>query len=430
MIPSPSSGWPNFAVSEAMRRSHASASSQPPPSAYPLIAAIVGRGKRSISAKSDELIAASPSSRPRSRLSLMSAPETNADSPPPVMITTPPALSAASVSRAARIAPTVSRSRAFLTSGRSMVIVAIDSAISVRTLLVVIDSASDFSAETAGLDVLRQQRTRAVLLPHAAVQVFEDAEPRVEADEIDKLEGAHRMIQPELQRLVDVARRGHAFHQHEERLVANARVDPRGDEARRLADQHGLFPHAAGHGFDRLERGRCALECLDDLDQLHAMHRVEEVHPGHARGVAQRPGHLGDAEGGGVRRDDCGRRGQLLDLLKEGELQGDLLGRRFDDEVAPGQGVGEARRCGEPAEDRIRIRGGGLAELVPFSHPRVDRGAALLDRSVADVVHPRRVSAGDRRMRDPMPHRPRANYGYVPDLHALSVTISPSVAIA
>src|SRR3954471_8212558 len=276
-----------------------------------------------MSAKSDELIAASPSSRPRSRMSLMSAPETNADSPAPVMITTPTVLSPASVSSAARMAPTVSRSRAFLTSGRSMMIVAIDSAISVRTLLVVIDSASDFSAETTGLDVLRQQRAGAVLLPHAAVQVFEDAEPRVEADEIDQLEGAHRMIQPELQRLVDVARRGPAFHQHEERLVANARVDPCGDEARRLAHQHGLFPHRARHGFDRLERRRGALERLHDLDQFHAMHRVEEVHPGHARGIAQRAGHLGDAEGGGVRGNDRGRRGQLLDLLKERELQVD-----------------------------------------------------------------------------------------------------------
>ena len=54
------------------------ASSQPPPSASPLMAAIVGRGKRSISAKRDEVIAASPSSRPRPLKSLMSAPETNA----------------------------------------------------------------------------------------------------------------------------------------------------------------------------------------------------------------------------------------------------------------------------------------------------------------------------------------------------------------
>ena len=132
MIPSPSSGWPNFAVSAATRMSHASASSQPPPRAYPLIAAIVGRGNRSISANSDELIAARPSSRPRARMSLMSAPETNADSPAPVMISAPAAASAASASSALRHSSTVSRFSAFLTAGRSIVSVAIDSETSTR----------------------------------------------------------------------------------------------------------------------------------------------------------------------------------------------------------------------------------------------------------------------------------------------------------
>ena len=36
------SGWPNFALSAAMMKSHIIASSQPPPSAKPLTAAITG----------------------------------------------------------------------------------------------------------------------------------------------------------------------------------------------------------------------------------------------------------------------------------------------------------------------------------------------------------------------------------------------------
>ena len=50
---------------------------------------MTGFGKRSILANSDELIAASPSSRVRARMSLMSAPDTNAVSPAPVMMSTP-----------------------------------------------------------------------------------------------------------------------------------------------------------------------------------------------------------------------------------------------------------------------------------------------------------------------------------------------------
>ena len=40
--PSLISGWPNLAVSAAIKRSHIIASSQPPPSAYPETAAMVG----------------------------------------------------------------------------------------------------------------------------------------------------------------------------------------------------------------------------------------------------------------------------------------------------------------------------------------------------------------------------------------------------
>jgi hypothetical protein len=50
ITPSLISGWPNFAVSAASRMSHAMASSQPPPSAYPATAATTGlrsRAKRS-----------------------------------------------------------------------------------------------------------------------------------------------------------------------------------------------------------------------------------------------------------------------------------------------------------------------------------------------------------------------------------------------
>src|SRR5215211_5354183 len=93
---------------------------------------------------------------------------------------------------------------------------------------IVIDAATDLSAEAPRLDVLRNQRTGTVLLAHAAMQVLENAQPSVEADQIDQFEWPHRVIETQLQRLVDVARGGNAFHQHEERFVADARVHSRG----------------------------------------------------------------------------------------------------------------------------------------------------------------------------------------------------------
>jgi hypothetical protein len=44
MMPRRISGWPSFAERAATRMSHAMASSQPPPSAKPLIMAMVGFG--------------------------------------------------------------------------------------------------------------------------------------------------------------------------------------------------------------------------------------------------------------------------------------------------------------------------------------------------------------------------------------------------
>src|SRR5262245_3231071 len=84
---------------------------------------------------------------------------------------------------------------------------------------VFIDAAADFASQTTGPDVLHEQRTRTVLLAHAALQILEDAQARIEPDEIDELERAHRMIETELQRFVDVACGGDAFEQHVERFV-------------------------------------------------------------------------------------------------------------------------------------------------------------------------------------------------------------------
>src|SRR5512145_323693 len=50
---------------------------------------------------------------------------------------------------------------------------------------VVVDAPTDLAAQAACLDVLNEERGRAVLLTQRAVQVFQDAEPGVQADEID-----------------------------------------------------------------------------------------------------------------------------------------------------------------------------------------------------------------------------------------------------
>src|SRR5881396_2224737 len=80
MMPSPTSGSPSFAFSDAKRMWQASASSHPPPSAKPLIAAMTGFPRVSISRSAawPSLEDASPWSGVITASSLMSAPATKA----------------------------------------------------------------------------------------------------------------------------------------------------------------------------------------------------------------------------------------------------------------------------------------------------------------------------------------------------------------
>ncbi len=85
MIPSRISGWPILALSAANRKSQAIASSHPPPSAYPVTAAMVGTGMRAT--RSSDRCRAGPTRLTtswwvRSGNSFMSAPAANTFGPP------------------------------------------------------------------------------------------------------------------------------------------------------------------------------------------------------------------------------------------------------------------------------------------------------------------------------------------------------------
>jgi hypothetical protein len=50
---------------------------------------------------------------------------------------------------------------------------------------ILVDAAARFAAQASGLHVLHQKRRRTIFFSQRFVQVFEDAEPRVESDQID-----------------------------------------------------------------------------------------------------------------------------------------------------------------------------------------------------------------------------------------------------
>jgi len=69
---------------------------------------------------------------------------------------------------------------------------------------IVVDAVAGFAAEAALLDVLAEERAGLVFFAEGGVEVFEDFQADVEADEVDHFEGAHRVIEAELDGFVDV----------------------------------------------------------------------------------------------------------------------------------------------------------------------------------------------------------------------------------
>ncbi len=132
MIPSFTSGVPRRALSEAMRTWQAMASSQPPPSAKPLTAAITGLPRSSMRSSTfwPRIERSLPSTGDCVASSAMSAPATKAFSPAPVRITPRMAASAPMAVNAASSSSTVRSFSAFSLSGRLMVTIATPSRLS------------------------------------------------------------------------------------------------------------------------------------------------------------------------------------------------------------------------------------------------------------------------------------------------------------
>ena len=137
VMPRPVSGWPNTAVSAQMRMSQLMLSSQPPPSAKPLMAAMVGMGRVSMRRNTSLpcLPKASPSLGVRVLISPISAPATKAFSPLPVSTRARISLSALTISTSSPRSVSTSLFSAFSALGRLMVAIAMCPFFSNRTFV-------------------------------------------------------------------------------------------------------------------------------------------------------------------------------------------------------------------------------------------------------------------------------------------------------
>jgi hypothetical protein len=110
------------------------------------------------------------------------------------------------------------------------------------------------------------------------------------------------------------------------------------------------FGDAPGH-LHRLVGG---LDATDELDELHAVGRVEKVHRDAPPRTIRRGGDLRRAHGRGVRREYRPRLAQLVEPSEEVELQVHLLQHRLYNEFRP--------------EDRLLQIFGGREAVQGFLH--------------------------------------------------------------
>src|SRR3569623_494355 len=264
-------------------KSHASATSQPPPSAKPFTAAIHGLLLRSIAMPSRPPCSANACACAGSSvcISEMSAPATNAFSPAPVSATTRTLSSPSSISTAAVSSRITVPDSALSCGSRLMITTA--SGPSTPSL-----SVSKFIWTLFLLalrDVLVEQRTRTVLVvAELAMQHFGDREARIEADQIRELERAHRMVEAELHAGIDVVRGAEPLVEAVAGFIQERNEHAVDDEAGDVASaDHGLAEALRELG-DGLGSRVARRQTADDLAALHQRHRIHEVHADHAIG--------------------------------------------------------------------------------------------------------------------------------------------------
>lgn len=109
----------------------------------------------------------------------------------------------------------------------------------------------------------------------------------VNAVHVTQLQRAHREVEAELHRLVDVGRGGNAFFEHPHALKPHHRVSTAGDEAGGIhTAEDDLAIEVFGVSASPLDLPFVRLQACDQLDQPHHHRRIEEVDADEPVGVS------------------------------------------------------------------------------------------------------------------------------------------------
>src|SRR5207247_9701513 len=145
---------------------------------------------------------------------------------------------------------------------------------------VLVEAAPGLPAEEPRGHHLPEERRGPVLrVSEPVIQDLHDLEARVEPDEVSELEGAYRVVHPELHHGIDRLFRRDAVLEGEDGLVEHRHQDPVRHEAGEVVDLDGRLPEALAHLDANVPRRVARLEPAEDPDEIPHTDRTEGRSP-------------------------------------------------------------------------------------------------------------------------------------------------------
>ena len=173
-------------------------------------------------------------------------------------------------------------------------------------------------------------------------------------------------------------------------------VHARGDEPRRLADQHGLLPHPPRDVFDRVERRRGVVSSARTISTSFILCTgLKKCMPATRDGRVSEPAISVMLSADVLVATMASAGASAFDIREELELQVDALGRRLDHEVRARE---RRRRRRVETVSRARLAAASAAEAFPKSTDAAEdavdragaRGSAATSRRRTGVSQSRR----------------------------------------
>ena len=196
-----------------------------------------------------------------------------------------------------------------------------------------VEALTGLAAQIAATHHLADQRAGTVLaVAGLVVQHVHNGQADVQTDEVAQFQGSHGVVSAQLHGGVDASDIGNALHLNEGSLVDHGDQDAVDHKAGSLVDLNGALADGNGDLLDLLNGLSGGVAAGDDLDQLHAICGVEEVHTD--QGTGQTLADLGDGQRRSVGSKDALGLADLIQLTEGGLLDLHILESSLNDQIA------------------------------------------------------------------------------------------------